>query len=102
MNTTTEDVLAKLGLQTRTSVWGYLLPVLGIFGFGMLVGTGVTLLSMPRVRKQLSDRLQRGAARMRGAKHETIDDAEEQPKPRGANGDGRTRVGTDHLGVTHE
>lgn len=94
MNTTTKDVLAKLGLQTRTSAWGYLLPALGIFGLGMLAGTGVTLLSMPRVR----ERLARGAAKMRGAKHQVMDQVADVDRTaghlqsRGANGDGRARA----------
>lgn len=98
MNTTTKDVLAKLGLQTRRSAWAYVLPSLGIFGFGMLAGTGVTLLSMPRIR----ERLQRAAEKARGAKDQTKGQTKDQVadsdhtaghlQSRGVNGDGRARA----------
>ncbi len=78
MNTTTEDMLAKLGLQPRMSMRDYLLPALGVFGLGMLAGAGITLFAMPGVRRQLRDRLRRGAAKVQEAAEEITDEAEER------------------------
>jgi len=66
MNTpTADDVLAKLGLQTRLSARDYVFPALGIFGLGILVGAGIVVISTPRMREQIRDRVRRGASKMR-------------------------------------
>jgi hypothetical protein len=94
MNTTADDVLAKLGLQTRMTARDYMFPALGIFGVGMLVGAGIVVITVPRVREQLKDRLRRGASRMRGmTEHakEKLEDTKEQLKERiGGNGRGQS------------
>ncbi len=45
---TADDVLSKLGLQTRMTAGDYLFPALGVFGMGMLVGAGVALMVAPK------------------------------------------------------
>ena len=63
MNTpTADDVLAKLGLQTRLSARDYMFPALGIFGLGILVGAGIVVISSPRMRDQVRDRLRTSTA----------------------------------------
>lgn len=60
---TTDDVLGALGLQTRRGVGDYLLPALGIFGVGLLVGAGIGLLFAPKagadLRSQIGSRIRR-------------------------------------------
>jgi hypothetical protein len=60
---TTDDVLSALGLQARRSVGDYLLPALGIFGVGLLVGAGIGLLFAPKpgidLRHQIGSRIRR-------------------------------------------
>jgi gas vesicle protein len=62
---TTDDMLARLGLQTRTSSLDLLLPALGVFGVGMLVGAGVALVLAPKSGSELRRDLGRGAASLR-------------------------------------
>ena len=63
---TTDDVLSALGLQTRRSTGEYLLPALGIFGVGLLVGAGIGLLFAPKagtdLRQQIGSRIRRRRA----------------------------------------
>ena len=61
MMTTTDDVLARLGLRARISPRDYLLPALGIFGVGFLAGAGVTLAFAPQLRHRLRRRLRHRA-----------------------------------------
>jgi hypothetical protein len=60
---TTDDVLAALGLQSRRTVGDYMLPALGIFGVGLLVGAGIGLLFAPKpgadLRHQIGSRIRR-------------------------------------------
>ena len=45
---TTDDVLASLGLQTRRNMTDFLMPALGVFGAGIMVGAGVALMLAPK------------------------------------------------------
>lgn len=65
--TTADDVLAKLGLQARLSPRDYLLPALGIFGLGLFVGSGMTLMLAPQARQRLRQRFERGAFKVKQA-----------------------------------
>jgi hypothetical protein len=108
MNTpTADDVLAKLGLQTRMSTRDYMVPALGIFGLGILVGAGIVVMSTPRMRDQLRDRLRRGASKMRDIgeqAREKMEDAAEQIKEKvsGGNGRGSQQAGEDFQGMTRD
>jgi hypothetical protein len=101
MNTpTADDVLARLGLQTRTTARDYLFPALGIFGLGMLVGAGIVVLSTPRMREELRDRLRRGASRVRDVTEqarERMEGAAEQIKERVTGGNGRGRPAAESM-----
>ena len=92
MNTpTADDVLAKLGLQTRMSTRDYVFPALGIFGLGILVGAGIVVISTPRMREQVRDRLRRSASKVREmgeAARDKMEDAAEQIKEK-VTGNGR-------------
>jgi hypothetical protein len=61
---TTDDVLARLGLQTRTSTADYLLPALGVFGAGMMLGAGLGLLFAPRPGSEMRAEIGRQAGRL--------------------------------------
>jgi hypothetical protein len=56
-----DDILGSLGLQTRRSPAGYLLPALGMFGVGLLAGAGLGMLFAPRtgreIRRELGTRV---------------------------------------------
>jgi hypothetical protein len=109
MNTTADEMLAKLGLQTRTTARDYMLPVLGIFGLGMLIGAGIVVIAVPQVREQVRDRLRRGASKVRDVAEQAkdkLDEAKEQLKERvGGNGAGNGRgqqAGDDFQAMTRE
>src|SRR5687768_5006816 len=48
-----ERALAAIGLQTRRSPTDYILPALGLFGVGVLVGAGLGLLLAPKQGREL-------------------------------------------------
>ena len=112
MNTpTADDVLAKLGLQTRLTPRDYMFPALGIFGLGILVGAGIVAVSVPTVREQVRDRLRRAGTKMRDMgeqAREKMEDAAEQIKERviggngSGNGHGRSQQGDDFQSMTRE
>ena len=52
-----DDLLKLIGLQTRSSAGDYLLPTIGIFAVGVLVGVGVGLLLAPRPGLELREGL---------------------------------------------
>jgi hypothetical protein len=56
------DLLNLIGLQTRQTAADWILPTLGIFGVGVLVGAGIGLLLAPKpgreLREELRNRLQ--------------------------------------------
>ena len=105
MNTpTADDVLAKLGLQTRMSARDYLFPALGIFGLGILVGAGIVVVSQPRMREQVRDRLRRGASKVREMgeqAREKMEDAAESIKEKVTGGNGR-HTAEDFQSMTRE
>jgi len=60
-----DDLLNLIGLQTKRNAADWILPSLGIFGVGVLVGAGIGMLLAPKpgreLREDLRNRLQ-GAA----------------------------------------
>lgn len=75
---TTDDVLARLGLQARATTRDYLFPAIGLFAAGILVGSGLGLLFAPRrgseLRAELGQRASRLRARRRGKSTEEYED----------------------------
>jgi gas vesicle protein len=61
-----DEILAAIGLETKKSVSDYLLPALGIFGVGLVVGSGVALLFAPKSGSELRGDLGRGAGNLAG------------------------------------
>ncbi len=118
MNTpTADDVLAKLGLQTRMTTRDYLFPALGLFGLGMLVGAGIVAASVPSLREQIRDGIRRSASKVRDygeQAREKVEDTVGQIKEKaqgamnnmgvnvGGNGQGRGQQGEDFQSMTRE
>jgi hypothetical protein len=62
-----DDLLDLIGLQSKRTVADWLLPTLGIFGVGLLVGAGVGLLLAPKPGRELREDLR---SRIQGATDE--------------------------------
>jgi len=60
-----DDILAALGLQTKRTVTEMIVPVLGLFSAGLLVGVGVGLLVAPRSGRELREDLGKQVANVR-------------------------------------
>lgn len=61
------DVLDALGFSRRRHTSDYnqmLMPALGIFGAGMLVGAGIALMMAPKSGRELRDDVYRGANKL--------------------------------------
>lgn len=60
-----DDLLELIGLQTRQTAADWILPTIGAFSVGILVGAGIGLLLAPKpgreLREDLRSRLQGGA-----------------------------------------
>ncbi len=61
------DLLNAIGLETRRTATDYVLPALGVFGAGLLVGAGLGLLFAPKSGKEIRGNL-RGRLRERTSK----------------------------------
>ena len=62
---TTDDVLARMGLQARKTTFDYLFPALGLFGAGICVGAGVALMLAPKSGTELRHEITRTASNLR-------------------------------------
>jgi hypothetical protein len=105
-NFSRDNVLAALGLQTRRTAADMVLPALGMFGVGLVVGAGLGLLFAPKTGAQtrevighgVSDMARRVTSRIRRTKDEMLegedaDDRELEVTPRAEtprNGSSRT------------
>jgi hypothetical protein len=60
-----DDLLEWVGLQTKRDAMDWILPALGVFGAGLVVGAGLGLLLAPKpgreLREDLKHRVQGGA-----------------------------------------
>ena len=66
-----DDLLNLIGLETRKETTDYLLPALGAFTVGVLLGVGVGLMLAPKpgneLRNDLRNRFQSGQESITGA-----------------------------------
>jgi hypothetical protein len=69
-----EDILAALGLQSKNEPVDYVLPALGLFGAGLLVGAGLGLIMAPRpgraLRRELGKKMDQVTDRAKNALEE--------------------------------
>jgi len=90
-----DDVLSAIGLQSRRTAAGMVLPAIGLFGVGLVVGAGLGLLFAPKSGAQtrevighgVSDMARRVTSRIRRTKDEMLegedlDDQELEMAPR--------------------
>ena len=63
-----DELLEYLGLQTKRSPADWIVPTLGLFGVGILVGAGIGLMLAPKsgadLREDLRARLQSGGEQL--------------------------------------
>lgn len=57
-----DAVMSNLGLHKQTDVQDQLLPALGIFTAGLIVGAGMGLLMAPKTGRSMRRQLRRGAS----------------------------------------
>ena len=73
-NVDKDDILSALGLQSKNEPVDYVLPALGLFGAGLLVGAGLGLIMAPRpgraLRRELGKKMDRVAERAKDALEE--------------------------------
>lgn len=76
-----DDVLGAIGLQTRRSAADMVIPALGLFGVGLVVGAGLGLLFAPKTGAQtrevighgVSEAARRVTSRIRRTKDEMLE-----------------------------
>ena len=72
-----DDILAALGLETKSGFTSRLLGTLGIFGAGLLVGAGAALLLAPKSGPEMREDLGQRFRKMRMGDDGTLDEAAE-------------------------
>jgi hypothetical protein len=78
----TDDVLERLGLESRRSPVEKFIPGLAVFGAGVLIGVGLGMLLAPKSGTELRGELQSGLKRgQRRAKEELRSNGEHVPAP---------------------
>jgi hypothetical protein len=68
-----DDILNAMGLQTRRTTTDYMLPALGIFGVGVLVGAGIGMLFAPKSGSEIRTHIGSMARRHKNGEDEGID-----------------------------
>lgn len=71
-----DDILAALGLETKTGFSQRLLGTVGIFGAGLLVGAGVALMLAPKSGTELREDLGERLRKMRTRDDGTMEEAD--------------------------
>jgi hypothetical protein len=61
-----DAILERLGLQRRMGAVDYILPALGLFGVGIMVGAGLGLMFAPKPGNELRTDLSRVAGNVAG------------------------------------
>lgn len=67
-----DDVLAMLGLETKSSTGAWLAGTLGTFGIGLLIGAGIGLMLAPKPGRQLREDIRDKLRRAPNEVEETI------------------------------
>ncbi len=87
-----DAALAAIGLQPRRTSTDYILPVIGIFSVGVLVGAGLGLMLAPKrgseLRGDIGRRVKSVGSRLRRRGRDEIDGGESEALHDDARGDG--------------
>lgn len=70
-----DDILAALGLETKSSFTSRMLGTLGIFGCGLLVGAGAALMLAPKSGSEIREDLGERFRKMR-RRDDTMDESD--------------------------
>jgi len=73
-----DSILGALGLETKTSGIEYVLPVLGIFGAGLLTGLGAGLLLAPKAGRELREDIGRRVSSARERAMSSVNEVAEE------------------------
>jgi len=63
-----DDILGAIGLETRRTATDYILPALGVFSAGILVGAGLGLMFAPKSGRELRGDIRERLTERRGTK----------------------------------
>jgi len=78
----TDDILAALGLERRGGAMSHVLPALGYFAAGLVVGTGVALLVAPKsgreMRRELGEKVRHVSHQIGSAAENVVHEAQNQ------------------------
>lgn len=69
-----EDILSALGLQTKGNVVDTVIPALGVFGAGLLIGTALGMLVAPKTGKAMRKQITRRANDVYDRAAEAVDE----------------------------
>lgn len=75
-NFSADDVLHALGLERKRSAASKMMPMIGIFGAGLLVGAGIALLLSPKSGREVRDAIGGAVNKMRQRDTEGYDGGE--------------------------
>jgi hypothetical protein len=76
-NFSPDDILHALGLEKKRSATEKMLPMIGIFGAGLLVGAGIALLLSPKSGREIREAI--GGTVSRYTSKETSEGGEARP-----------------------
>jgi hypothetical protein len=68
------DILGALGLQTKGNVIDTVIPALGVFGAGLLIGTALGMLVAPKTGKAMRKQIGRRANEVYDRAAEAVDE----------------------------
>ena len=69
-----DDILGALGLQTKGNVIDTVIPALGVFGAGLLIGTALGMLVAPKTGRALRKQIGKRANDVYERAAETVDE----------------------------
>lgn len=86
-NLSRDQMVAQLGLNRNYQGADLLVPALGIFGTGLLIGAGLGLLLAPKSGNELRGDIRRGAGELRHRTTHMIQDTSDNLRARIGKGD---------------
>ncbi len=81
-NISRDELIQQLGLDRQYAGGDLILPALGIFGAGLLVGAGLGLLLAPKSGNELRGDIRQGASQIKDRTNHLIEDTTQTVKAR--------------------